>query len=270
MSAVEPAASGAKRFVMRDVERAVLELDPISLEQLDEQASLRRRVDSKYVVRDEVAGAAMRSLAGGYRGLEIDGRRCFTYESVYFDTPDLRCFRDHVDGARPRFKVRSRYYRETDACFFEVKVKRSGDETVKRQRPYDHADHGTITPDARAFLEETLAELAGEEPPGDLAPTLITIYERLTLAAREGGERATLDLSVQLRTMDGRDIELRDGEVLVETKTGERAGRLDAELRAAGCEPTSISKYRLGVGLLLAEDPDSASAEPLRRCFTGA
>jgi VTC domain len=198
------------------------------------------------------------------------GRRRFTYESVYFDTPDLRCFHDHVDGERPRYKIRSRYYRETDACFFEIKVKLSGDETIKRQRPYDHDDHGTITPEARAFIQDTLAELAGEEHAGDLAPSLVTSYQRLTLAAREGGERATLDLAVELRAMDGRDVELRNGVVLVETKTGEGGGRLDDELRTAGCEPMSISKYRLGIGLLLAEDPDSASVESLRSCFVVA
>jgi hypothetical protein len=259
-----------KPFPMSELERAIREPDPISLEQLDEQASLRRRVDSKYVVPDGLAAATVRSLADGYRALAIDGRRRFSYESVYFDTPDLRCFRDHVEGARPRFKVRSRYYRETRACFLEIKVKRDDDETVKRQRPYEHAHHGTITPEAWTFLDETFAELIGEEPPRDLAPTLITLYERFTLAAREGGERATLDSSVELRSMDGRHVELRDDYVLVETKTGEEPGRLDDELRAAGRESISISKYRLGVGLLLAEDAGSASAEPLRRCFTGA
>jgi hypothetical protein len=75
---------------------------------------------------------------------------------------------------------------------------------------------------------------------------------------------------VELRSMDGRDVEVRDGVVLVETKTGEGNSRLDEELRRAGCEPMSISKYRLGVGLLLAEDPESASAEALRSCFTGS
>jgi hypothetical protein len=252
---------------MGELEGALGDLDPIGLEELDEQAKLRRRVDAKYVTPADVAAATTRSLAADYSALEIDGRRRFTYESVYFDTPDLRCFRDHVEGVRPRFKIRSRYYRETEACFFEIKVKRADDETVKRQRPYDHADHGTITPQAERFLEETLGELAGEEPPGDLAPTLITTYERMTLAAREGGERATLDLAVKLRSMDGRGVELRDAVVLVETKTEAGESRLDAELRAAGCEAMSISKYRLGVGLLLADDPESAEADALRSCF---
>jgi hypothetical protein len=186
------------------LERAVDELEPIDLEQLDEQAKLRRRVDAKYVVPDQVAAATVQSLAAGYRALEIDKRRRFTYESVYFDTAGLRCFRDHVEGTRPRFKVRSRYYHETEACFFEIKIKRADDETVKRQRPYDHAQHGTITPGARRFVEETLRELADEEVPADLAPSLITTYQRLTLSAREGGERATLDLAVRMRVPPGR------------------------------------------------------------------
>jgi hypothetical protein len=249
------------------VERAMNELEPISLEQLDEQAKLRRRIDSKYVVPGDLAADVVRSLASGYCALEIDGTRRFTYESVYFDTPGLRCFTDHVDGNRPRFKVRTRYYRETEACFFEIKVKRADDETVKRQWPYDHADHGTITPEARGFLGEALGELAGEEPPADLAPSLVTTYERLTLSAREGGERATLDLAVGLRSMDDRAVELRDDVVLVETKTEDGESRLDEELREAGCEAISISKYRLGVGLLLADDPESAHLDSLRRCF---
>jgi VTC domain len=186
------------------LERAVDELEPIDLEQLDEQARLRRRVDAKYVVPDQVAAATVQSLAAGYRALEIDKRRRFTYESVYFDTAGLRCFRDHVEGTRPRFKVRSRYNHETEACFFEIKIKRADDETVKRQRPYDHAQHGTITPGARRFVEETLRELADEEVPADLAPSLITTYQRLTLSAREGGERATLDLAVRMRVPPGR------------------------------------------------------------------
>jgi hypothetical protein len=42
---------------------------------------------------------------------------------------------------------------------------------------------------------------------------------------------------------------------------------VDGLLRAEGCDPISISKYRLGVGLLLADDPDAARAQPLRNCF---
>jgi hypothetical protein len=63
----------------------------------------------------------------------------------------------------------------------------------------------------------------------------------------------------------------------VERRTaGETGGTRDKALEtastpwlsAAGCEPTSISKYRLGVGLLLADDPESAHNQALRNCFS--
>lgn len=228
---------------------------------------MRRRVDTKYAVPVDVAEDVLEHVADSYRVLEIDATRKFTYESVYFDTPDLRCFTDHVDGRRPRFKVRSRYYRETGACFFEVKVKRADDATIKRQRPYDKEDHGSITAPARGFLEDVLAELAGEPAPEDLAPSLSTSYRRITLSAKEGSERATMDLEVGMRAMDGRDVRLRDGTLLLETKTEEGDSRVDRALRDAGCEAMSISKYRLGVGLLLADDPESAHTATLRTCF---
>jgi hypothetical protein len=245
-------------------ERAVARLEPLSLEQLDEQAALRQRVDTKYAVPEAVAEELVEGVADHYRALEIDGRRSFGYESVYFDTPDLRCFADHVEGRRPRFKVRSRYYRDTGACFFEVKVKRADETTIKRQRPYDREAHGSITEPARVFLEETLAELADQPAPADLAPSLSTSYERVTLAAKEGRERATFDLAVAMHAMDGRHAELREGSLFVETKTEAGQSRIDRELSAAGCTAMSISKYRLGIGLLLADDPESAHMSALR------
>jgi len=242
------------------------DLAPVTLEELDERAALRRRVDTKYVVPVERLRDLIGRVADSYQVLEIDGHRRFNYESVYFDTPDLRCFHDHVAGRRPRFKARTRLYRETGVCIFEVKV-RMADETVKRQRPQDKGEHGAVTEPALRFLEETLREVAGEGPPDDLAPTLSTRYERITLGAREGGERATIDLAVELRSMDDRSASLRDGYTLMETKSEDGGGAVDRLVRDAGHEPLSISKYRLGVGLLLADDPESATAQPLRSCF---
>ena len=65
--------------------------------------------------------------------------------------------------------------------------------------------------------------------------------------------------------MDDRAVELRDDVVLVETKTEDGESRLDEALGAEGCD--AISKYRPGIGLLLADDPEGARLDPLRRCF---
>jgi hypothetical protein len=240
-------------------------LSPVTLDEVDQRSALRRRVDTKYVMTRERLGELVGDV-DGYDVLEIDGRRIFAYESVYFDTPDLRCFRDHVEGDRPRFKARTRYYPDTGTCFFEVKVKK-GDDTTKRQCDYDVTDHGVLTDPAREFLRTALRDLLGEEPPGDMAAVLSTTYRRVTLSARDGGERTTMDLDVVLRAMDGRAVTLREELALVETKSERGEGDIDAALRAAGCDPASISKYRLGVGLLLADDPESAHQQGLRSCF---
>jgi hypothetical protein len=240
-------------------------LEPATLEEMDRRSALRHRVDTKYVVpREDLSGLI--EAVDGYDALEIDGSRMFSYENVYFDTPDLRCFRDHVEGARPRFKARTRYYSDTRKCFFEVKVK-TGDDMHKRQCDCDVTEHGVLTDAAREFLRKAMTELAEEEPPDDLAAVLSTGFRRATLSAREGGERATIDLEVVLRAMDDRSVTLRDEYALIETKSEGGEGQLDAALVEAGREPASISKYRLGVGLLLAEDPESARHQALRNCF---
>ena len=249
------------------VERAVSALAPVTLEALDERSALRRRVDTKYVIERQELEPLLGSLREDYEALEIDGERVFSYDSVYFDTPELRCFYDHLEGRRPRFKARSRLYRETGACFFEAKVKLADDETAKRQCAYDRESHGDMTPGARRFLGEALAELADEPAPDDLAPTLSTHYRRITLGARSGGERVTIDLAVMLQSMDDRSVQLRDDHALVETKTENGRSPVDEVLVAGGSEPVSLSKYRLGVGLLLADDPEGAHAEALLRCF---
>ena len=54
--------------------------------------------------------------------LQIDRRRSFDYESVYFDTPDLSTYRAHVQRRRLRFKARTRTYTDSGLCMFEVKL----------------------------------------------------------------------------------------------------------------------------------------------------
>jgi VTC domain-containing protein len=91
------------------VERAVAKLEPVSLTDLESRATLLRRVDNKYLVALEQFVDLAGRLGEDHQVLEIDDRRAFGYESVYFDTSDLRCFSDHVGGRVPRFKTRTRY-----------------------------------------------------------------------------------------------------------------------------------------------------------------
>jgi hypothetical protein len=249
------------------LEDAVGGLAPLTLEALDERAALRRRVDCKYVVARDDLAAVVAETGREYEALEIDGLRRFDYESIYLDTPDLRCFREHVDGVRPRFKIRTRLYRETEACFVEIKVKDDQDETTKRQLPHDPSRHGGLDPESRAFLDEAMRELAGQPVPERLAPSLITRYDRMTLAAVEGGQRVTVDTGVRLAAPDGAATTLRDELALVETKTEEGQGTVDRLLAERRLDAVTVSKYRFGVGMLLEGDPGEAGAAALHRAF---
>ena len=232
-------------------------LDAITLDDLDARAALQDRVDRTYIVREGELEALVERLAEGHLVLEIDGRRVFAYESVYFDTPDARCYRDHVDGRRPRFKLRTRLYADTGECVFEVKVKDAEGRTVKEHLPYAPEDRERLTPEARRFIADTLERLAGLSAPDDLERSLITRFKRATLAPRDGSARLTCDGDLRLVAPDGGCVVPRDSFVVVETKSEGGESPADDLLHDADREPLSLSKYRVGLALLRGE-PDAA------------
>ena len=222
---------------------------PVSLRELEDRAALLRRVDNKYAVERQAFLELSAGLKDDHDVLEIDGRRAFAYRTTYFDTPDLRCFTDHVDGHLPRFKARTRLYQDSDQCTFEVKLKNGDDETDKRQIPYPVEDSERLTDQAKRCLAQALAG-AGIEVPNELKPRLQTAFDRVTFAARDGSERLTCDLGVRLSNPDHRTVELRSDLVLVETKTKRGDSPADDALRELGIRPISLSKYRVGISLV--------------------
>ncbi|HWV84659.1 MAG TPA: polyphosphate polymerase domain-containing protein [Capillimicrobium sp.] len=243
---------------------AVQRLDPIDLDTVEQRAALQRRVDRKYLVPTPVWIEVVEALAADHVALEVDGDRLSRYETIYFDTPDLRTYRDHVDGERPRWKVRSRRYVGGDKSSFELKVKQEDDETVKDHLDGDDADHGNLDR-ARAFLGEHLRERTGEELPAGLAPSLITRFRRGTLLERDGSQRVTFDLDLELVRPDGALARLDADWVLVETKSEGGDGRCDELLAQRGIEPVAMSKYRTGIALLVTDEPQDAGTVAAER-----
>jgi hypothetical protein len=242
------------------------DLDAMSLDELDARAALLKRVDAKYVLEPDTFAALVERIAADHDVLDIDGRRMFGYSSVYFDTEDLRCFRDHVRDREPRFKARTRLYRDTGVCHFEVKLKLASGETDKRQVEHPAARADDLTEAAGSLLDETLPE-AGVEPSGALRATLRTAFDRVTLAARDDAARVTCDLGVTMeRADDGRMTRIRDGLVLVESKSEDGDAPADRALADLGASPVSFSKYRVGIDLLVARD-DSGDLAATRALF---
>jgi hypothetical protein len=240
---------------------------PISLSELDACAMLQVRRDRRYVVDWPAFVRLAEALADEHVVLEIDGRRVFAYDSVYFDGADFACYRAHVQGRRRRFKARSRSYADTPACVFEVKLRGGDDETVKARMPYRLDDHGSLTAEARAFVRERLRAAYGCAFDLDLRPVLRTRYRRIALVHPERAERLTCDVELAFASARGGG-RIRPGHVVVETKTRREVGSADRLLWRAGARPVAGgSKYCLGTALSYPELGDNRFRRTLRSYF---
>jgi hypothetical protein len=250
---------------------AVEALRPVGLAELESSALLQDRVDAKYVISLEQLAALTRRLGATHAALEIAGRRAFRYRTVYFDTGDLRIFRDHVQERRRRYKARAREYVDSGLCMFEVKLKGSRGHTVKHRMAYMRARPDELSGPALAFLRECLEQSYGRAPDARLRPTLAVGYTRVTLVAPTLGERLTCDFDLAFSAPDGRSGRLASDRVIVESKSPRGNATADRALRALGARPEDgCSKYCLGVGFTNPDVNSNRMRPLLRRHFRAA
>lgn len=216
---------------------------PISLREMDAVA-LQNRTDTKYLLSTAQLARALPAIGGQYRVLEIDGVRLNPYQTLYFDTPDFALYLQHHAGKRNRYKVRSRRYVVTDQSFIEVKHKTNKDRTVKRRVPTG-AIATTCTPELAGFVAACVPELTGT-----LEPKLWNAYARITLVSNTHAERLTIDLDLSFRS-EGRSVAL-PGIAIVEVKQDglDRGSGFMQQMHTMHLQPTSFSKYCIGVALL--------------------
>jgi hypothetical protein len=239
----------------------------IGLDAVVAAADLQTRVDTKYLLRPEEYARFRDALAaaGSWSCLDIDGRRRFSYESVYFDTPDLLTYRQHRQGRRRRFKVRTRHYADSGECVFEVKVKGGRQDTVKERLPYRAADADRITPEAAEHLAAALWEAYGMRVPAGLEARLRTDYRRHTLVHPGEGVRVTCD--EDLRCVSGEGAAVSRPVRLVEVKSARPGGPADRLLWRMGARPVSVSKYCLAVAALAPGVGANPWTRAMRECF---
>ncbi|MFI8410924.1 polyphosphate polymerase domain-containing protein [Paeniglutamicibacter gangotriensis] len=221
--------------------------DPISLEDVVSEAALMTRVDKKFLLNAEQFTELMARLGPSFRIMQIGERRMFTYESVYFDTPDLEMFTAHKQGRRRRYKIRTRTYADSGLCMFEAKFKGLRGQTVKHRIPYDVSERNTINAEAHGFLTEQLSTQYNQELP-HLEPVMRSDYIRGTFVNPLDEERLTCDVNL-VYTQNGTVVHGPDLFV-IETKTADGRGAADSALATMGIRPVSMSKYCIGIALL--------------------
>ena len=216
---------------------------PVGLAQMEDMALLRR-IDTKYVLSEVQLYQVLSHLATAYRVLEVEGRRQQHYQTLYFDTADFALYRQHHDGWRSRYKVRSRVYADSGLAFLEVKHKTNQNITVK---------HRVQTPEIVTEIDDWAEDFlytCFPFPSTGLMPKLQNAFRRITLVSAHSIERVTIDLGLSFQA-GGMQLPL-PGIAIAEVKQAAYSLRSEfvGQMRALGVRPMSFSKYCTGVSQL--------------------
>lgn len=222
----------------------------ITLDQLNQRAEMMSRIDNKYVIDRWMLEKVLPSLLANFDILEIAQRRAFTYETRYFDDLQRSAYYEHHQGLRKGFKVRVRRYADTGLCFLEMKVKGKRGMTEKHRLPYDPNERETLTPEAYEFVRQTYHHQYNKPFDYEMRRALDVRYQRITLAARSGGARLTIDAKLHFATQE-QTLDATSDVFIVETKSALGRGFADRCLREVHARPTKkCSKYCIGMAAL--------------------
>jgi SPX domain protein involved in polyphosphate accumulation len=222
----------------------------------------RERFELKYLLSREQA-AALSVAVAPYMDEDSHGAGDpYAITSLYYDTPDLGCYWEKIDGIRYRRKLRIRHYEGPAELLAEtpvfVEIKQRANRTVQKRR--------TRFPYATA-----LALCAGEDIEYDAArgpfvrevqpfvdtqrlqPASITSYFRRALVGtvHDPGLRITFDTDIRYRAVD-LDLASRNPgghmihpeRVVLEVKANERIPRWLADLVGVfNAQIIRMSKY---------------------------
>jgi len=207
-------------------------------------AALMDRVDTKFIIPMCLLTTFLTDLNDEYTILEQEGRRLFTYETTYFDTPDRYFYRSHHNGKLNRNKVRFRRYRDTNTAFMEVKLKNNKQRTIKKRMPLDASK--PEFENAKQFLIASL-----QRHVNILETALFVKYQRITLMNKNSTERLTLDLSLSFKSSNvASHVSLPDMWI-AELKRDRKAcaSSFLTLVKQQQLSPVSFSKYCIGSAL---------------------
>jgi len=214
----------------------------VDLEGMSEY-SLMKRVETKYLITFDDFIQFIQSCDSTYYVLEIEAKKIHRYNSRYFDTSDLKLYRDHHNGKKHRYKVRIRKYETSSASFIELKRRMNTAETVKKRRSSEWREG--LAKEDQSFLNKSI-KLVNVE---DLKLSLSNQYDRITLLDKKSKERMTFDFN--LKFFHNGKSENVDKFVIAELKQEKNGvSALKIQMKKQGLRPRSFSKYCTGIALM--------------------
>jgi hypothetical protein len=238
--------------------------ETVSLDGLNDKAAMLERLDNKYIVSADRLLPAFSRFADLFDVLEITGKRAFTYATDYFDDDTAQAYHDHHQGRRKRCKVRIRNYVDAGFSYLEVKLKDTRDATVKKRLRLPTLSRD-LSVESLSFIDACHSDMYGTPLGRHLRPVISMQYERITLVAKEGGERMTIDTRLSFR---GTEFERRAAPQMfvLETKSARGNGIADKILRMEHLHPTTrCSKYCMGMAALGLVDRHNMFLPALRK-----
>ncbi len=222
----------------------------IDLTELNAQAELLRRFDTKYLVEvsklPEMYGALPETT------LVLRNRDVLSapYTTTYYDTSELHTYYDHLKQRRKRFKIRTRFYSEPHDGYLEIKIKKPRGQTEKVRWHLDVSTIGeTLSPLHYTLLNEALTSARYPVLHGDYYNTVQTLFTRTTLFDPVSRERITVDTDFDVHSQI-QQLRLGPHHAIVEIKSPTKVGRTHRIFTSLGIRPISLSKYCLAMTAL--------------------
>lgn len=225
----------------------IQQLTPISLTEMD-RVKLQNRTDTKFVFKADLLPIILDEIASFYSILEIKGKRTNSYQTLYYDTKELRSYIQHHNEKANRIKVRFRKYVESDLNFLEVKFKNNKGRTIKARTKTDVLETELTAGSKDFILENSYSFFKGEE----IIPVLWNNFTRLTLVHKTMNERLTIDLNLAFESVKNQNKENIDHIIIAEVKQEKASSNSDfiKAIRKHHVRNSSMSKYCLGTALL--------------------
>ncbi len=215
----------------------------IALEDMPAEV-LMERIDRKFPFHVSQIGEILEGLDEDFFVLEAAGDIVSPYETLYFDTEDMRFYNDHQRGLENRMKIRYRSYPKTRAHFLEIKRKNNKSETSK--------DRVIVSDSEFPFSQEAsnfLHQYVDGDLVDDLRPTVHISYNRLAFIGKDFNERFSIDFDIRFETGDacGNFKNLAIAEI---KQANYRTTDVVRHFRKKGLYESGLSKYCMALATL--------------------
>lgn len=211
-----------------------------------DRVDLQNRTDTKFVFEAELLPKILTDIHSHYFILEINKKRTNDYQTLYYDTPDLKSYLDHHNGKGNRVKVRFRKYIDSNLNFLEVKYKSNKGRTIKSRQKVN-AIETELSSNSKQFITDSSVYANS-----NLTPVLWNSFTRLTLVHKTKKERLTIDINLKFTAFSSKKSKAINHIVIAEVKQEKASGDSDfiQTIKKYHIRKSGMSKYCVGTALL--------------------